>query len=221
MEGRLRCAAEAMSRLANSSVILSRRCEKTQKHWSLLTPQPIFLIASDGEGQCPMSPVNMVPKQSGRFCKGRSGNPKGRPKGSRNAATLACESLLDGQAEALTQTAIKMALAGDVVAMRLCLERICPPKKGSPVAFPLRPIYTARDAADALADVAAAVATGEITPSDADAISSVLGRTAKAFEIADAAGTKMIEQCSDQELYRIISRERTRHEAASIADAFR
>jgi hypothetical protein len=38
--------------------------------------------------------------------KGQSGNPNGRPQGSRNAATLALESLLDGQAEALTQKAI-------------------------------------------------------------------------------------------------------------------
>src|SRR5438309_422222 len=101
-------------------------------------------------------------RKTGQFEPGRSGNPNGRPRGSRNAVTVAVENLLEGEAEALTRKAVQMALGGDVVALRLCLERICPPKKGSPVAFPLRPIYTARDAADALADVAAAVATGEI-----------------------------------------------------------
>ena len=36
----------------------------------------------------------------------------GRPKGSRNKATIAIECLLEGQAEALTQTAIAKALGG-------------------------------------------------------------------------------------------------------------
>ena len=42
----------------------------------------------------------------------------GRPKGKRNKATLAIESLLQGQAEALTQTAIKEALEGESTALR-------------------------------------------------------------------------------------------------------
>jgi Family of unknown function (DUF5681) len=47
---------------------------------------------------------NTAGKQRGKpFQKGKSGNPYGRPKGSRNATALALESLLDGQATALTQ----------------------------------------------------------------------------------------------------------------------
>jgi hypothetical protein len=42
----------------------------------------------------------------------------GRPKGARNLKTIAIESLLEGQAEALTQTAISKALKGDTVALR-------------------------------------------------------------------------------------------------------
>lgn len=121
--------------------------------------------------------------------------------------TVACEDLLDDEAQRLTAKCIQMALGGDVVAMRLCLERICPPKKGSPVAFPLRPIFTADDAAQALADVAAAVAAGEITPSDADAISGVLARAAKAFEIArEATSGKTLDHYTDAQLLDIISR---------------
>ena len=74
-----------------------------------------------------MAPVTTIGKQGSRFQKGRSGNPNGRPKGSRNAATLAIEVLLDGQAQALTQKAIELALAGDPVALRLCLERMTTP----------------------------------------------------------------------------------------------
>jgi hypothetical protein len=44
---------------------------------------------------------------AGQFSAGNSG----RPKGSLNKATIAIESLLQGQAEALTQTAVTRAIA--------------------------------------------------------------------------------------------------------------
>jgi Family of unknown function (DUF5681) len=44
-----------------------------------------------------------------RFQPGQSGNPSGRPRGSRNRTTLALEALLDGEAEALTRIAVDMA----------------------------------------------------------------------------------------------------------------
>ena len=59
-------------------------------------------------------------KTDGAFCAGNLG----RPKGARNKKTLALEALLDGEAEALTRTAIEKALDGDGLALRLCLERI-------------------------------------------------------------------------------------------------
>ena len=70
---------------------------------------------------------------AGKFTSGNSG----RPKGSRNKATLAIESFLEGQAEALTQTAVKQALEGDSVALRLCMERIAPAPKDQPMSFAL------------------------------------------------------------------------------------
>jgi Family of unknown function (DUF5681) len=76
-------------------------------------------------------------KQDTRFKPGQSGNPKGRSQGSRNAATIAIEALLDGEAEALTRKAIELGLAGDMTALRLCLDRIVPPRKDRYVAFSL------------------------------------------------------------------------------------
>ena len=71
-----------------------------------------------------MSAENTAGKQRGRpFQKGQSGNPDGRPNGSRNATTIALRTLLDGQATALTQKAIDVALTGDIPALRLCLDR--------------------------------------------------------------------------------------------------
>ena len=84
-----------------------------------------------------MSPDKTGQQQGGRFEKGRSGNPRGRPLGSRNSATLAAEALLEGEAEKLTRKCIELAMDGDTVALRLCLERIYPARKDRPVTFPL------------------------------------------------------------------------------------
>jgi uncharacterized protein DUF5681 len=58
-----------------------------------------------------LSPAKTGKKQGGdgRFKAGKSGNPAGRPAGSRNAATLAIDALLDGEAETLTRKAIELS----------------------------------------------------------------------------------------------------------------
>ena len=85
----------------------------------------------------------------GRFTEG---NP-GRPRGARHKATQAALALLDGEAEALTRQAVTMALDGDTTALRLCLERIAPPRRDAPVTFDLPHMETARDAATAASAV--------------------------------------------------------------------
>src|SRR5260370_41064183 len=91
---------------------------------------------------------------SGRFSKGTSGNPSGRPLGSRNQATVLMESLLEGQAEQLIQKTIKLAMAGDMNAMRLCLERVIPPRKDRPIQLSLPPIETVQQISVAVGNVA-------------------------------------------------------------------
>jgi hypothetical protein len=151
-----------------------------------------------------MSLANTARKQAGGFQKGQSGNPRGRPMGSRNNATLACEALLEGQAEALTQKAVDMALAGDTVALKICIDRIYPARKDRPVTFPLPPINTARDAADVMSSIMNAVAAGQLTPADASEISKVVACTVKSFEAAEYADSlARIDQLTDEQLARI------------------
>lgn len=97
---------------------------------------------------------------SGRFA---PGNP-GRPRGARHKATRAVEALLEGDGEALTRKAVELALEGDTTALRLCLERIVPPRKDAPVQFEVPEMSCARDAAEAAGAVLEAVAAGELTP---------------------------------------------------------
>jgi hypothetical protein len=116
-----------------------------------------------------------VVKQRGRpFRSGQSGNPNGRPKGARNRATLAVEVLLDGEADALTRKAIELGLAGDTTALRLCLERVLPPRKDRPISLTLPPITGSADAACAIAAVLAAVAEGRITPHEGLTITALI-----------------------------------------------
>ncbi len=106
-------------------------------------------------------------RKSGRNTDGTfgPGNP-GKPKGTRHKATRAALALLDGEADALTRQAVTMALGGDTTALRLCLERIAPPRKDAPVLFDLPPMQSAADAAKAAGAVLAAVAEGELTPTE-------------------------------------------------------
>ena len=109
----------------------------------------------------------MTDRKCGRNSDGTfgSGNP-GKPKGARHKATRAALALLDGEAEALTRQAVTQALEGDTTALRLCLERIAPPRRDAPVTFDLPRMETARDAAKAAGAVLEAVALGDLTPTE-------------------------------------------------------
>lgn len=115
------------------------------------------------------------------------GNP-GRPPGARHKTTLAVESLLDGEAEKLTRKAVEMAMAGDTTALRLCLERIAPPRKDRLVQFALPPLASVADAKAASAALMAAVATGDLTPGEAAEFTKLIDsfvRTVEATEFEE------------------------------------
>jgi hypothetical protein len=132
-----------------------------------------------------VDPENTGMKQDSRFQPGQSGNPGGRPRGSRNKATLALEGLLDGQAEALAQKAIELALGGDMTALRVCLDRILPPRKDRPVTFEMPSIDSAADAKAASAALLAAVAAGSLTPSEAAEVGKLIDAYLKAIEVTE------------------------------------
>jgi hypothetical protein len=120
----------------------------------------------------------------GRFCKGRSGNPKGRPRGSLSAATRAAMLLLDGEAEALTRKAVELALAGDLGALRLCLERVVGVRRGRPVELTLPPVTTVADLAAVMAAIADAAARGVVTAEEALALSQMVESFVRTLDAA-------------------------------------
>jgi len=124
----------------------------------------------------------MEESRDGRWKKGQSGNPNGRAAGSRNRATLAIEALLEGEGEALTRKAIELAKAGDMQALRLCMDRLAPPRKDSPVAFDLPEIKTLNDAVPAMGALVKAVGRGELTPAEAAELTKMVQAFAKIVE---------------------------------------
>ena len=127
----------------------------------------------------------MEDSQDNRWKKGQSGNPNGRAAGSRNRATLAIEALLEGEGEALTRKAIELAKAGDMAALRLCLDRILPPRKDSPVAFDLPEMTTLNDAVPAMGALVKVVGQGDLTPAEAGELTKMVQAFAKIIETAE------------------------------------
>ena len=133
----------------------------------------------------PSSPAKTDAKHGGQFKPGQSGNPSGRPHGSRNKATLALEAILDGEGEAITRKAIEKALEGDTTALRLCLERIYPPRKSRPITLELPKIESADDVAKAQGTVIGAMAIGDITPEEATVVAGVLEAKRRSIETCE------------------------------------
>ena len=130
--------------------------------------------------------INEKNHKNGRNTAGKftSGN-TGRPKGARNKKTLAIESLLEGQAEALTQTAISKALEGDGLALRLCMERIAPAPKDNPVSFTLPQMSNALDASQAAGSVLTAVSEGSLTPIEATRVMGLIDSYRRTLELTE------------------------------------
>jgi hypothetical protein len=130
--------------------------------------------------------------RKGRFSKG---NP-GKPRGARSQTTLAIEQLLGKDATRLTRKAIKSALDGDTTALRICMERIAPVRKGRVVTVENFPkVSSAADVPGALSALLQAVAKGDLTTDEADAIAALCSRYVSAVEAVEhEARLKALEE---------------------------
>jgi hypothetical protein len=120
------------------------------------------------------------------FQKGKSGNPKGRPEGSRNKASLAIEAMMEGEYEAITEKAIELAKAGDLVAIRVVLDRIAPIRRERPIHLENMPdLQNPENAMSAVAKIVQGMTDGIISPSEANSAALLVGTFLKAVEASD------------------------------------
>jgi hypothetical protein len=143
-------------------------------------------MPSKATRQCSPAAETTAGKQRGKpFIRGESGNPSGRPVGARHKTTRAIEALLEGEAEGLTRKVISMGLAGDMAALRLCLERLAPARKDMSVTIDLPPIQSAADTIAASSALLSAVGSGEITPDEAGRLMALLSAHKAIVEAGD------------------------------------
>jgi len=114
----------------------------------------------------------------------------GRPKGARNRATLAVEALLAGEAERLARKAIELALEGNILALKICLDRILPPRRERAVALNLPTLRTVGDAGEVSAAIFGAVTRGEITLGEATELAGLLAAHLARLETSERYETE-------------------------------
>ena len=125
-------------------------------------------------------------KQVGKpFAPGKSGNPGGRPQGSRNKATVILDALADGEALEVLTRVVAAAKAGDLRAAEILLSRAWPARKGRAVALDLPDIRCSGDILRALGKTIRAMGAGKITPDEAAAIAGVMEQNRKLIETVE------------------------------------
>jgi hypothetical protein len=107
------------------------------------------------------------------FQKGQSGNPAGRPRGSRNKASIRMQEMLEENIDQLVQKALDLALAGNMGALRLCLDRAASMRANEPL-VEMPPLAKAGNATGAIAQLASAAAAGDITADEAAKLAKVI-----------------------------------------------
>jgi len=121
----------------------------------------------------------------GRWQPGQSGNPAGRPRGSRDRALAALDAIGDQNATDVLQAVVNAAKGGDMRAAEVILARLWPVRRGRPIALALPDVTKAADLPAALGAVVAAMGEGLVSPDEAQAVAAVLEGQRKAIETAD------------------------------------
>jgi len=119
------------------------------------------------------------------FKKGTSGNPRGKPPGTKSKATMLLMSLMEAGAKDIAAAVIDAAKRGDIAAARIVLDRLIPPARERPVVLDLPPVTDTNGVAAAQAAILNAAASGAVLPSEAATLAGVVDARRRAIETVE------------------------------------
>ena len=125
--------------------------------------------------------------QGSRFKPGQSGNPAGKPPGTRSKVLAELDRLGAEGAQKVLEAVLDAAQRGDMTAASIILKRCWPEFRGRPVRLELPGTTTATDVVAALAAIVSAVAGGRISPEEGQAVSAVIETQRRAMETVELA----------------------------------
>jgi hypothetical protein len=121
---------------------------------------------------------------SGRpFQPGQSGNPAGRPPGSKNRFSTAFQQVVGEQLEDLLRVALEQALDGDLRAVKLLLSHM--PREREQIELQLPKMSSMKDVVAANEAVFNAIGQGQISPESAKLIGELITSQMRAIEGVD------------------------------------
>ena len=127
-------------------------------------------------------------RNDGRWQKGQSGNPRGKPKGWRSAVATLLDAAAMEDAPAVYAAIRAAATGGDMRAADILMSRWWPLIKRTSLDLAEMPeIRTARDALDAATHIMACAARNEISAEQADIAMRLIETARKTIETADLA----------------------------------
>jgi hypothetical protein len=124
----------------------------------------------------------------GKYVSGVSGNPQGKAKGTPNKRTQLAK-LFEPHAKELIEKAVELAKAGDLHALRICIERLVPKARSESISLPLPDIDFTK--ANALltfgAEIIRAVTNQELTLEEGKTLASIIEAQRKNIETGELA----------------------------------
>ena len=120
---------------------------------------------------------------AGKFHKGQSGNPAGKPRGAKNRSSLVAERLFADEIQEICGSVIAQAKAGNMQAAKIILDRVLPPIKDKPIQIDLPNMTSSSDLLKAMECITFALGSGQISPLEGESIVRIVDVHIKALEL--------------------------------------